>query len=60
MQQALNRGEEGKARMEGGGHLNSIRVYKNRYPIYDQKGQNRYAIYDQNGLKTLFFAAANI
>ena len=34
----LNGGEEGKARMEGGGHLNSIRVYKNRYPIYDQNG----------------------
>ena len=37
-------GEGGKARMEGGGHdkevasSNSIRVYKNRYPIYDQDG----------------------
>ena len=38
----FNGGEEGKARMEGGGHdkeiafLNSIRVYKDRYAIYDQ------------------------
>ena len=50
--------EEGKARIEGGGHdkeekVNSMRVYENRYPIYDLKwrknGQNRYPIYDQNG-----------
>ena len=40
----FNGGEEGKARMEGGGHdkevafLNSIRVSKDRYPIYDQNG----------------------
>ena len=41
----FNGGEEGKARMEGGGHDKevasskfNIRVYKNRF-IYDQNGQ---------------------
>ena len=45
MWQVLSRGEEGKAQMEGGGPDKevacskfSIRVYKNRYPIYDQNG----------------------
>ena len=48
----FNGGEEGKARMEGGGHDKevasskfNIRVYKNRF-IYDQNGQNRYPIYE--------------
>ena len=44
----LNGGEEGKARMEGGGHdekvasakkkTNSRLECKNRYPSYDEKG----------------------
>ena len=34
----FNGGEDGKARMEGGGHDEEVRVYKNRYPIYDQNG----------------------
>ena len=51
--------------MEGGGHDKEVasskltRVYKNRYPIYDQNGQNRYLIYDQNGSKTLPFEVAH-
>ena len=41
----FNGGEEGKARMEGGGHNKKVAsskfntsIYKDQYPIYDQNG----------------------
>ena len=60
----FNGAEEGKGRMEGGGHDEEAASFKfntskNRYPIYDQNGQNRYPIYDQNGWKTLLFGATH-
>ena len=57
----FNGGEEGKARMEGGGHDKEVASSKFNtsiqktipylWPKWRQNGQNRYPIYDQNGGK---------
>ena len=65
----VQRGQEGKARMEGGGHDKEVDSSKFNtsmqksipylWPKWRQNGQNLYPIYDQNGLKTLSFGAAH-
>ena len=49
-------GEEGKARMEGGGHDKEVASSKKVHSRLQWK--NRYPIYDQNGWKPLPFGAA--
>ena len=65
----FNGGEEGKARMEGGGHDKEVasskfntsiqRLIPYLSPKWLQNGQNRYPIYVQNGWETLPFGAAH-